>query len=424
MRFDIIQLYINCQFVITFPSAYHQGFNSGFNCAESINFATPAWLKFGQTAKFCECVHDSVQLDVCNLFGLEPPVEKKRGKNLPPPTVPTSFFSKKPGLPKLPKTKCALCPLGNSLEFPLLPTDEPKVFAHEVCAKHVFETWVEQDGVVIGKSDFESDQLNGEAADTSFLTDGPNASGIDLSILDNVSVAVKDDTDRDALKIVHGIDKIPVDRWRLVNTFQSFLITSFNQKCSVCLYPGHVKKLGACIQCTRGRCVRAYHVTCAIKAGVPVRLDENGILESFCSSHDPEAREKRKKDLLDQVNLDSKDKFVIGTLVVARYSRQNYEGVVVENRTEQCGCMVRFDQEYVAINATQLYCRDDEPNEPCFVPWHTLHIREIPQPKAKKVPVYCTPPRKKKMKSLMQVLLNRIPGPDFSGNDQPPALVQ
>eukprot|EP01103_Thecamoeba_quadrilineata_P017969 TRINITY_DN6608_c0_g1_i1.p1 TRINITY_DN6608_c0_g1~~TRINITY_DN6608_c0_g1_i1.p1 ORF type:complete len:451 (+),score=98.55 TRINITY_DN6608_c0_g1_i1:102-1454(+) len=52
------------EFIVTFPAAYHFGFNSGFNCAEAVNFANEKWLEIGARAKVCRCVSDSVSIDM------------------------------------------------------------------------------------------------------------------------------------------------------------------------------------------------------------------------------------------------------------------------------------------------------------------------------------------------------------------------
>lgn len=46
------------EFILTYPYGYHSGFNVGYNCAESINFATDAWLDIGRKAKPCSCAAD------------------------------------------------------------------------------------------------------------------------------------------------------------------------------------------------------------------------------------------------------------------------------------------------------------------------------------------------------------------------------
>lgn len=52
------------EFVITYPYGYHSGFNLGYNCAESVNFALESWLDIGRKAGYCDCANDSVKMDV------------------------------------------------------------------------------------------------------------------------------------------------------------------------------------------------------------------------------------------------------------------------------------------------------------------------------------------------------------------------
>jgi jumonji domain-containing protein 2 len=50
--------------MITFPGSYHFGFNTGFNVAESTNFAVPEWVPSGVAAGVCMCHPHSVRIDM------------------------------------------------------------------------------------------------------------------------------------------------------------------------------------------------------------------------------------------------------------------------------------------------------------------------------------------------------------------------
>lgn len=74
------------EFMVTFPRAYHWGFNAGFNVAEAVNFALEDWIPFGKQASFCLCKKDSVRIDMeVFLFHY---IRRLRGLGkLPPPAA-------------------------------------------------------------------------------------------------------------------------------------------------------------------------------------------------------------------------------------------------------------------------------------------------------------------------------------------------
>lgn len=227
------------EFVITFPYGYHSGYNIGYNCAESVNFATESWLEYGKIARKCNCEKDNVWVDVYEVerkMRGEPTPEyyeetdddsdlDEDGGNLPSPPAsvkgkPASKKRKRGVKEEKPKKKkkiririkaptrepCVMCPNDNPWE-PLLPTETGKM-AHKSCALFTPETWIAKDN------------------------------GVDK---------------------VYGVTTI--DKARL------------DLKCNFCR-----SKRGACFQCSGKKCTRAFHATCALAAGVQI---DGGMVPTF-----------------------------------------------------------------------------------------------------------------------------------------------
>lgn len=292
--------------------------------------------------------------------------------------------------PKLPFPKCHLCPLGHSEDFPLVPTESPSIVAHVECGAFINETSVEtlyieeeadgnlsdsklvapmDDDLTVIENDSKSSNSilknSNEVQSTLVVSNSPllpvstnmsttnnteaslSGPSPDLKSMQNQppviahiggreTVAEKirrklPNIDNSAYKVL-GIADIPKERWRL--------------KCAWCQYPEHQKGLGACVQCTRGRCVRAFHVTCALLGNIHLKMDDDGVMECFCSAHDPVVKEERK--LLADQNLASiaTERFKVGTPVTCRFAGNNYAGVVVECKIEEKGCMTQFEGQY------------------------------------------------------------------------------
>ncbi|KAI5782942.1 JmjC domain, hydroxylase-domain-containing protein, partial [Pyronema domesticum] len=321
------------EFVITFPFGYHSGYNIGYNCAESVNFAQRSWLEFARDAKKCECIDDAVFVDVDEIerkLRGEPtedeyesdeddygyydedeegnPIGVRQGDF---PTPPESVEGTKDGvtLPKKRKAEggaegrfkkarikipkpparepCVLCP-NNIPAEPLLYTENGTDQAHRLCAIYTPETYFKWD----------------EA------------------------------TNRE---IVANVAEIPKARLEL--------------KCVFCR-----SKKGSCFQCSAKKCTRAYHATCAAAAGVLVNMVDVEItgedgktyaqtnIDYRCKIHRP----KRPKDVeAEQLESDPVIRKFSAALIkddiiqMQYFTGDIFAGVVQENRVNEETVLVK-----------------------------------------------------------------------------------
>lgn len=78
-------------FVVTFPNAFHSGFNTGFNCAEAVNFGPPDWLPYGTDRaqkyrkdwKPLTLSHDALLVTLATSAGAAAAAARALGEDLP-----------------------------------------------------------------------------------------------------------------------------------------------------------------------------------------------------------------------------------------------------------------------------------------------------------------------------------------------------
>lgn len=241
------------EFVITFPYGYHSGYNLGYNCAESVNFATEEWLEYGKVARKCECITDAVSIDVNDIIrrlngtdqddlitppasddGSDESIRRKKGSH--------ALSHKKSN-----KKKRSREQMDKLAQYKKL-SDEYHARRSNLSTKSV----IKKIRLSMPKAPCD---LCCRAPHHEDLLDaglGRKVHRICAQFMPETSIIAGEDAKHDT---VSNLDDVTKARRAL--------------KCGFCKNPA-----GACFQCSSPKCVRAFHATCAYDAGVLVENAE------------------------------------------------------------------------------------------------------------------------------------------------------
>ncbi|KAG0004839.1 hypothetical protein BGZ79_007973 [Entomortierella chlamydospora] len=338
------------EFVLTFPFAYHSGYNTGFNCAESINFALNDWIPIGRKAESCKCINDSVQIDVEAIFesAKSNPAtsegsrsrsrsskkmsdvemkdadaddelpdnaqrKRKRGSNKEldadeTKSVETSSSKSKGATENLRQTARSTRSKAESLSK---PPAQKKTRSEKV---------VKFDCLFCPNKDYEGEMFP--------TNNGKHCHMICAQYIPEAYMSGEEDED-----VTVHVEGVPVARRKL--------------RCFVC-----DKKEGACVQCCKGKCVRAMHASCADKSGMHVEEvtqdDTDGIeYKVYCPTHDPRQAKEKEAEYKAWKEMMVK-KLKPGLAVWARWNDNvYYSGVIESVMSDRLYCKIQFNDGYI-----------------------------------------------------------------------------
>ncbi|KAH8827175.1 JmjC-domain-containing protein [Flagelloscypha sp. PMI_526] len=276
------------EFMITYPRGYHAGFNLGLNCAESVNFALDSWINIGRHAKVCNCVDDSVRIDVDQLLadraaearGEIPPSMLREVANDSGVLMLNQALAESPKSPRkkpVPKSKlksesimdtdssigmkrkapfddsssakkqrtssASVASLSFKIPAPSPDVSYPCCLCPSTSTENLLSVHTAPDTHWKELLEIERNLIVDKEGWTVW-----NAHEECAMVLQETWIEEVEGEDGKRERMVFGVDDIPRDRWAL--------------KCSLCKKE-RAKAHGALVQCAQGKCTRAFHVSCA-----------------------------------------------------------------------------------------------------------------------------------------------------------------
>jgi hypothetical protein len=325
------------EFVITFPYGYHSGYNLGYNCAEAVNFGLEEWLQYGRVAKKCDCdqAQDSVWINVHDLE------RKMRGEETEFEETDEEDEDEEDDEDEHDHSTLATIPEHGGLK-----TKAPK---------RKRKRPVNDKG---GKSDIKRTRLRLKVPTKEPCILCPNdipsepllPTGNKGEKIHRICAQYIPETSIEDGKVV-DVEYIHKDRMAL--------------KCNYCR-----SKKGACFQCSRKKCTRAYHATCAAAAGVFVEQGETAVfgedqteykewgIEFGCRFHRAKRDKKHDFDVLSELERIRKvgAALDVGDVCQVQYHKGDiWAGVVVENcKDEEMLLLDVLPRGYVLVNAPRI----------------------------------------------------------------------
>ncbi|WVW79774.1 hypothetical protein I302_101744 [Kwoniella bestiolae CBS 10118] len=394
------------EFVITYPRGYHAGFNLGFNCAESVNFALDSWVELGRRAKACQCVTHSVHIDVDEMIATEEKrlngeqelleaIAEERQNKKPRKRAHTEQNGSSPRKRVKRETEVEIAhgeaeqsmeveaqeeeEVNSQPKIPVMRKKRPKSIIDLSPTRPKLQPAIVQENPVHPCLFCPSLDKEGllpalEPTDAAKSNWKPRTGEIRVHhqcALAMPGVGIEDrEVDGRLITYVVGLENIESARWSL--------------KCGAC-EDKRLAKSGAKIQCTKGKCPKAYHVSCAkshegvafniwevetpilpphgevLEPGQPIPMEKDIKVELLCPTHNPDMKsqiEARKAD-----NLRRK---VMGIPVgekikIKPKSGESLELILVE---------VREDTREVVVK--------DEAGQTGVYPWSSIDFRPTP----------------------------------------------